>query len=363
MTVLDAETRLRDEGSAPLAGRPQTGARRVWRRIRRDPFALASAIVLTLIVGSAIAGPPLLERALGHSHDQLFPYAIDTQRKPVGPWTRVPDLQIASYNANGFRDADPPGAHTTLLPLGADGTLGRDELERLVIGARISLFVGICATLIAVFVGTLLGSAAAYFGGWTDRIVARLTELVMAFPLLLVVIVLGVTRLGTRFDAITLHGTLSRGTFTAIVLIGAFTWFYPARIVRAQILSLRQREFVEAATMTGASDWRILRSHLVPHLGGTLVAYGLIAVGTNILLEAGLTFFGVGIKTPDVSWGKMITDTWGGFNLSGLTVTYRPTERILWLTLLPSAAIFLTVLSLNLLGDAIRDALDPGGNR
>lgn len=363
MTTLDAETRVRDSDASPLGGRPQTGVRRVWRKIRRDPFALASAIVLAAIVATAVVGPPLLERALGHSHDQLFPYAIDTHRKPVGVWSRVPDLEIASYDVNGFRDADPPGATKTLLPLGADGTLGRDELERLVIAARISLFVGVCATLIAIFVGTLLGSLAAYFGGWTDRIIARLTEVVMAFPLLLIVIVLGVTRLGTQFDAITLRGTLSRGTFTAVVLIGAFTWFYPARIVRAQILSLRQREFVEAATMTGASDWRILRSHLLPHLGGTLVAYGLIAVGTNILLEAGLTFFGVGIKTPDVSWGKMITDTWGGFNLTGLTVTYRPTERILWLTLLPSAAIFLTVLSLNLLGDAIRDALDPGGSR
>ena len=136
---------------------------------------------------------------------------------------------------------------------------------------------------------------------------SRLTEIVMAFPLLLFLIAISAT-VGERLDTITLGGLLNPGVFTLTMVIGLFTWFYPARIIRAQVLSLREKEFVEAARMVGSSNFRIMRSHLLPHLVGTIIVYGTLTVAINILLESTLSFLGVGLPPPNASWGNMLDE-------------------------------------------------------
>jgi ABC-type dipeptide/oligopeptide/nickel transport system permease subunit len=167
---------------------------------------------------------------------------------------------------------------------------------------------------------------------------------------------IGSTSTNDRFAQLTLHGLVPAGVLSLIVVIGAFTWFYPARIVRTEILALRRREFVEAATATGASSVWIIRKHLLPHLLPSLLVWGSVAVATNIMLEAGVTFLGVGIKIPTSSWGALLASTWG-------TVTdptgYDPATFTLWPTLLPTIAISATVLAFNQLGESLRKVLDP----
>ena len=159
-----------------------------------------------------------------------------------------------------------------------------------------------------------------------------------------------------RVDGITFHGVLAPGVLALTILIGAFSWFYPARIVRAQVLSLRRREFVEAAQMIGARDSRIMRTHLIPHLLPPLLAYGTLLVATNIMIEVGVTFLGAGIRLPTASWGSLLAQTWGSLLSPN---PYNPATTQPWLTLCPSIAIFLTVFALNQFGEGLREATDP----
>jgi peptide/nickel transport system permease protein len=154
----------------------------------------------------------------------------------------------------------------------------------------------------------------------------------------------------------TLHGALNAGVLQLILIIGAFTWFYPARIVRAQIMSLRHREFVEAAQMVGARDTRIMRTHMIPHLLPPLLAYGTLLVATNIMIEVGVTFLGAGIKLPTASWGSLLAQTWGSILSPN---AFNPATSQPWLTICPSVAIFLTVFALNQFGEGLREATDP----
>ncbi|MGZ4381884.1 MAG: ABC transporter permease [Gaiellaceae bacterium] len=339
----------------------QSPSRLAWRRLRRDRAALVSAGFLVVLVFAVFAGAPLLGKVVGHGPNDLFPYAVDVSLKPVGPWSWVPDTSfVPGIDEKTFKQTPPPpGTGKTLLVLGADGPLGRDELQRLLYGGRVSLTVAVGATLLALLIGTTLGTLAAFFGGWIDSVISRFTELVMAFPVLLLAIVLGSTVAGS-LNGVTLGGALNKGVLSLILLIGLFTWFYPARIVRSLILSLRAREFVEAAEMVGAGNARIMRTHLFPHVIPALAVWATLAVATNIMLEAGITFLGVGIKLPTTSWGSMLAATWGTV-LAPLP--YNPSSFSPWLTILPSAAIFLTVLSLTLLGEGLREAFDPRGVR
>jgi peptide/nickel transport system permease protein len=336
----------------PVEGRPAGAWTIAWRRLRRDRVALASAAALTLIIVACFAGGPLAAKLLGHGPNDLFPYGQHSL-KPVGPWTRVADTPIMGDLTPG---APPPkGLGTTMLVLGSDGPLGRDEFLRLLYGGRVSLEVAFGAALLAIGIGVLLGAVAAYFGGFVDAVISRFTDLVMAFPLLLFVIMIGYTATGERLTHVTL-GIFPRGVAGLILLIGAFTWFYPARIVRSEILSLRQREFVEAAEMTGASDPWIIRKHLLPHVAPTLLVWGSVAAATNIMLEAGVTFLGAGIKIPTASWGTLLAATWGSVaNPTG----YNATTFSPWPTILPTVAIFVTVLAFNQLGESLRSVLDP----
>jgi ABC-type dipeptide/oligopeptide/nickel transport system permease subunit len=334
---------IRPVGAARAGG----GWALAWRRLRRDPFGLVSGSFIAFVLFMVFAGGPLVSLLVGHGPNTIFIYGANNL-KPVPPWTWVPATTVTVEST----------AHVpkTLLILGSDGALGRDELLRLLYGGRVSLEVALGATALAVLIGATLGSLAAYFGGLVDAVISRFTDLVIAFPLLLFLIMLGSTSAGDTLDNITFGHVLNRGVFALVVLIGGLTWFYPARIVRAQILSLREREFVHAAAMIGASDSRILRKHLAPHLAPALASYGMIAVATNLLLEAGVSFLGAGIRLPNASWGTMLGQTFGSV---ANPTPYNASTFSLWPTVIPSLAIFLTVLALNHFGESLRDALDP----
>jgi peptide/nickel transport system permease protein len=325
----------------------------VWARLRRDRVAVAAGIVLALVLLACFVLEPLLVWITGHGPDDIFPYATHQTvdgPKAVGPWSWVPDTNVALVN--------PATASKTLFLLGADGPLGRDELLRLLSGGRVSLEVALGAALIAVVVGAILGALAGWFGGVVDAAISRLTELVMAFPLLLLLIAMGQT-IADRLDFVALGSAFAPGVLSLALVIGAFTWFYPARIVRAEVLTLRNREFVDAARVAGAGELRILRTHVLPHLAAPLAVWGTLIVAANVILEAAISFLNLGIRLPTASWGNMLSQNWG--TLLGYGSTLSGTQRTLWTQAFPTAAVFVTVLALALLGEGVRRALDPEG--
>jgi peptide/nickel transport system permease protein len=303
-----------------------------WRRFRRDRLAMVSGVFIVLLTFTAFVGAPLAQHWLGHGPNDLIKGGVENF-VPVGPWSHVA--------------TSTPG-QDTLLVLGASDLLGRDEFLRLLYGARVSLEVAILATILGVSMGVALGTIAGYYGGFVDTIVSRLTEIVMAFPLLLFAIALSAT-IGDRLNSYTFFGIFQHGIVSLTLVIGFFSWFYPARIVRAQVLSLREKEFVEAARMVGNSNLRIMRSHLLPHLVGTIIVYSTLTVAVNILFEAALSYLGVGLPLPDASWGNLLSEAVQFYTLQP------------WVMLFPGLAILFTTLAFNLLGDGLRDALDPRG--
>jgi peptide/nickel transport system permease protein len=315
------------EGTEPIRARSYW--EQVWIRFRRDRVAMVSGVFVIFLLLVALFGGPLAAKLLGHGPDDLFFSGVNNDLLPVGPWTHV----------------QKPGGGTTLFVLGADGTLGRDEFLRLLYGARVSLEVALLSTMFSMTLGVLLGATAGYFRGATDTVISRVTEITMAFPQLLFIIALASTA-GSRLDNVT-FGIFGRGVLTLVLVFSIFGWFYPARIIRAVVLSLREKEFIEAARMVGSSDWRIIRSHVLPHLIAPIIVYSTIAVAGFILAEAGLSFLGIGIKLPTPSWGNLLSDAPNFY-------TSQP-----WLMVWPGLAILLTTLSFNLLGDGLRDAFDP----
>jgi peptide/nickel transport system permease protein len=303
-----------------------------WRRFRRDRVAVFSGFVIIAIVLAGFVAAPIASRILGHGPNDINPNAV-INYAPAGPMTHVLD-------ANG---------HSTLYVLGASDLVGRDEFLRVLYGAQVSLEAAVIATMIGLFIGVVMGTLAGFYGGLIDTIVSRMTEIVMAFPLLLFAIAVAAT-VGNRLNAYTFFGFFPPGIVTLTFVIAFFSWYYPARIVRAQVLSLREKEFVEAARMVGNSDFRIMRSHLLPHLVGTIIVYGTLIIATNILFEAALSYLGVGLPLPNASWGNLLSEAVQFYTLQP------------WLMLWPGLAILLTTLAFNLLGDGLRDALDPRGS-
>jgi peptide/nickel transport system permease protein len=304
---------------------PQTGFR---RRARQSPTLLAGAILTGLIALAAILAPV------------LSPYDPNNQ-----------DLYniLAGFSSNHL--------------LGTD-ELGRDELSRLLYAARTDLQVGVLAILFPFCFGTLMGTVAGYYGGLIDAVISRITELFMSFPLLLLVIALGQTA-AQRFAAVTVHGFFEPGVLALSIVIGLFCWFYPARVVRTLVVSLREQEFVEAAHMVGARDARIIRKHLLPHLSGPLIVWGTLVAAGVIILEASLSVLNFGLRLGTASWGSLLAQSWGTLlNFGGTALDTGigyPTPMLLKVA--PSLALFLTVLCLALIGDGLRSALDPRGER
>jgi peptide/nickel transport system permease protein len=311
----------------------------VWLRLKRDRLALAGGVFIILLFFVAFAGAPLAQRMLGHGPNEPFLVSggLDADQLPAGPWTYVGKLT---------EDGD---LEQQLFVLGSDSTLARDEFLRLLYGAQVSLEVGVGATLLSLFLGTLLGAIAGFFRGWVDTTVSRMVDLTMAFPYLLFVITLAAT-LGTRLNHVT-FGFLGEGVVTLVLVFGLLGWFYSARVMRSVALSIREKEFVEAARMVGASNWRIVRSHVFPHLLGPLIVLATLNVAAFILAEAGLSFLGLGIQLPTASWGNLLAD-------APQYYTSRPLLMV-W----PGIALLFTTLAFNLLGDGLRDAFDPRGSR
>ncbi len=331
----------------------------VWRRFKTDRVAVASGIFLAVVLLACFGGEPLAERLLGHGPNDIFPMAADIDQNllPAGPWSHVP-------NTHGVITVTPETPRTLFI-LGADGTLGHDVFLRLLAGGRTTLELALGASILAITLGLLIGLLSGYFGGWIDAVFQRLTELIMGFPILLFLIALGWT-LSQRLNAITFGGTLAPGVLSLILVIGVFSCFYPGRLVRSQVLSLREQEFVEAARMIGGSDFRIMRKHLLPYVSGTLIVYATQLMAVTVFLEAGLSILGVGIELPDASWGNMISTNYGTLLNPGgphasadsqfLQLTYL-------ITLWPSLLLFLTVVSVTLFGEGIRNAVDPRARR
>jgi peptide/nickel transport system permease protein len=283
-----------------------------WRRLRRDKVAMISlgfVIILCLVAIFA----PLLTALIGH-----------------GPNAQYPNTGLSIYG-------HPVGPSKAFL-LGTDD-LGRDVLSRLIYGARVSLEVGVGATAIALGLGLILGLVSGYYGGRLDSIIARFMDLLLAFPVLLFALAL-VARFGASLLLI-------------LLVVAFFQWPLIARLVRGQVISLREREFVEAARSTGSSDIRIMLLEIAPNLLALAVVYATLLIPVNIVLEATLSYLGLGIQQPTASWGNMIAEAQTG---DLYTIAW-------WFLVFPCVALFLATLAFNLLGDGLRDALDPRQGR
>lgn len=277
-----------------------------WSRLRKDRAAIASFVVIVLIVLMAIFAP-LFADITGHGVDQQF-------------------------RTTGLSASDLPVGPSGHFWLGTDD-LGRDILVRIAYGARISLFIGVVATLLTVAIGAVLGLIAGYLGGIADSIIARLVDLVLSLPFLLF--------------AISLVSVTHPGITVVIIVIGVFGWAAVCRIVRGQVLSIREKEYIEAARSLGAGPWRIMFVDILPNVATQLIVYATLLIPVTILLEATLSFLGVGIPPPTADWGQMIAESEGVY------------QQAWWFLVFPGAALVITTLSFNILGDGIRDALDP----
>lgn len=318
MAMSDIVTTQQVSAEGPVAVGPE-GARKIegrspWRlafeRLKRDRAAVISFIVIVLIIAMAVFAP-LIAKAIGHG--------VDTQYNQIG---RTPD---------GL----PVGPSGTFI-LGTDD-LGRDVLVRIAYGARISLFVGVVATALTVSIGTIIGLAAGYFGKIVDTILARLIDIVLAIPFLLF--------------AISLASVFQAGLKIVIIVLSIFSWSSIARIVRGQVLSIREREYVEAARSMGAGSWRIMFIDILPNVIAPLIVYTTLLIPLAIVGEASLSFLGVGVQAPTADWGQMIAESQQYY-----TVAW-------WFLVFPSLALLITTLAFNIFGDGVRDAFDPRTDR
>jgi peptide/nickel transport system permease protein/oligopeptide transport system permease protein len=290
-----------------------------WMRLRRDKVAMGGGIVIVLLILVAIVGPYLVANPNTYHSDLIDP----TFSRPTGPF----------------------GGISLDHPFGVEPITGRDMLARVVVGARYSLLIGFLATALAVIIGAVMGVIAGYFGGWVDSIIARLMDIFLAFPLLVFAIALVGVIPGSAFG---LSGNGLR-VILLIFIIGFFAWPYMGRIIRGQTLSLREREFVDAARSLGARGPYILFRELLPNLVGPILVYSTLLIPTNILFEAALDYLGVGLIPPTPSWGAMLADA-----VSQGFYSVDPMYMII-----PGVAIFITIMAFNLFGDGLRDALDP----
>jgi peptide/nickel transport system permease protein len=293
-----------------------------WSRLKRDKVAMTGGgIVIFLVLVAIFAGP--IVALLGHPPDQFHQDQIDP-------------------NLGGLPKGGAGGISRDFL-LGVEPGSGRDVFSRIVYGARVSLLIAFLATLLATILGVTMGIIAGYFGGWIDAVISRVMDVFLAFPLLLFAISLIVV---LPQEVLGLERNTSR-MLLLVVVIGGFSWPYIGRIIRGQTLSLREREFVEAARSMGSRSGYILFRELLPNLAAPILVYATLVIPVNIIFEASLSFLGVGVQPPAASWGKMLSTA----------VQYYAYDPLFMIV--PGAMLFITVLSFNLFGDGLRDALDP----
>jgi peptide/nickel transport system permease protein len=296
----------------------------IWARLSRDRLAMICLVVLAFLYLTAIFGP-VIAGFVG-----ISPYTFDS--------AAISDL--------GGRPLGAFGGISSAHPLGVEWGTGRDIFAQLLFGLRISLVISTSATLITVAIGTTIGIVAGYTGGWTDTLIGRVMDLVLAFPYLLIILALSGV-LTQRLEQLGVPaGNPSRITYLILVL-SVFGWPYLARIVRGQVLSLREREFVEAAVAMGAGKRRILFTEILPNLWAPILVYATLTLPAYIGLEATLSFLGVGVLPPETTFGAMLANSVNYFNV---VPTY---------LFIPGTILVILVVSFNLLGDALRDALDP----
>ena len=291
---------------AELDVRHHTLAGLTWRRFRKHKLALIASVILLLLTTSAVFAPLLAPFSPNH-------------------------MDFASFN----------GAPSHAHPFGSDFS-GRDVLSRVLFGGRISLLIGFTSMITAITIGTVLGALAGYFGGWVDNVIMRMTDVVLSFPLYLLLFVLSAFIAGVQG---------AQNVLMIVLIIMAVSWTYIARLVRGEFLSLKEREFIQAAHAMGVSPAGIIIRHLLPNAIAPIVVNATLLVGNNIILESVLSFFGFGVQPPTSSWGSMLAD--------GITSQ----SQAPWETIYPGLMILITVLSVNLLGDGLRDALDPFSRR
>jgi peptide/nickel transport system permease protein len=312
MSVTELQYQANTTRSAPqgaIEGRSQWQL--TWRRLRHDRVAMASLVIILIMVLLAIFAP-VIAALLHHSPDQAFPDTGTTSTgAPVGPGT------------HGFI-------------LGTD-YIGRDLLVRTLYGARISLFVGILTTAIATLAGVSIGLIAGYFGGWVDALLARFIDTALAFPFIVL--------------ALALAAVFSPSLAIVIGVISFFSWAGISRIVRGQTLSLKEKEYIEAARSLGAGPWRIMFIDILPNLLGPVLVLATLYIPAAIIFEATLSFLGIGIPEPTASWGSILSEAQNYYQVAW------------WYVVFPALALLITTLAFNLLGDGVRDAMDPRTER
>ena len=299
--------------AARAAFQPLTPGQLVWRRFRKHRLAFAGTIGVVLLLAFILLG----------------------------------SIVVPEANANeGVLSArlKPPSAQHWF---GTDST-GRDVFSRIIYGGQVSLFIGILAVALEVSLGTIVGGAAAYYGGWLDALLMRFTEAMLAIPSLFLLIVLA-KFLGNNVPSISIFGrTFSGSVGVVIVVIGGTSWMYLARIARANVLSLKEMDYISASRALGASNARIFFTHLVPNTLGVIIVSATLGLANAILTEAYVSFLGLGVQPPTATWGNMM-DQAQSFIIRG----------VWWMWVFPSVFIVFTILCINLMGDGLRDAFDP----
>ena len=273
-----------------------------WRRLLRRKLALLGLALIIIVVGAAIFAPWIAPFA---PNDQMFD-GLTIEGSPLPPDGR--------------------------FLLGTD-LLGRDLFSRILYGAQTSLIIGVVANGLALFIGTVVGITAGYFRGWVGALFMRFTDLMMAFPALLL--------------AICLAAIFKPSLWIVALVIALVNWVQTARVIYTETTSLASRDFIAAERTLGAGTWRILFRHILPHLLPTIIVWGTLGISTTVLLEATLSFLGVGVQPPTPSWGNIIFENQTYF------------QSAPWLVFIPGAAIIVLALAFNLVGDALRDVLDP----
>jgi peptide/nickel transport system permease protein len=292
-----------------------------WRRLRSDRVALVSLVFIVVLVLVAVLAPLIVKLVGARPPNEQNTHFLDAFGTPEGP------------SSKAIFGTDP---------------LGRDVFSRVLYGARVSLEVAIIATGLSVTLGVIVGMTAGFFRGWIDTVLSRLIDVLLAFPILL--LALGLASACSGRDGC-LGGLIQPGLTVVIFVIAFVNWTYIARIVRGQVLSLREKEFVDAARSLGASNARILFRELLPNLVAPIIVYSTLIIPQNILFEAALSFLGVGVQPPNASWGAMLADATSIF------------DSAWWYMTFPGIALLFTVLAFNLLGDGLQDALNPRASR